>query len=217
MIPRGARGAREGCRPDSPGETRAHPPPDRPSTWSHGDPWRGQGQRPQPSPGSGSAAFSAVRPRPPNFRFRPEIGNKRRALRSREGRGEFGDWDRERKDRLGVGWRRGGVGEGGRLVWTWETNFARPLLRAFSKVMIPRELTCDVIKTRERKWRRAGWNLSTVGPLGTSGKDKSYSFSLAGWSMFWPRSLFCQRPADGRGSIGLSFCDEAYYAVSLLS
>ena len=49
----------------------------------------------------------------------------------------------------------GGVGDGERLLWTCGTNFARPLLKEFSKVIIPRELTCDVIKTRERKWRRA--------------------------------------------------------------
>lgn len=73
MISRGARGARGGYRPDTPGETRAHPPPDRPSAWSHGDPWKGQGLRPQPSPRSGSAAFSAAEPRPLVFRFRPEM------------------------------------------------------------------------------------------------------------------------------------------------
>lgn len=87
MIPGGARGARGSFRPDPPGETRAHPPPDRLSAWSHGDPWKGQGQRPQPSPRSGSAAVSAAGPRPPDFRFRPEIGNRRRAVNSREEKG----------------------------------------------------------------------------------------------------------------------------------
>lgn len=54
MIPCGTRGARESCRPDTPGETRAHPPPDRFSAWSHGDPWRGRGsghsRNPTPAP-----------------------------------------------------------------------------------------------------------------------------------------------------------------------
>lgn len=67
MIPRGARGARGQCRPDNPGEARAHPPPDRPSAWSRAalppsDPWPGWGLQPQPCPGSGAAALSAAGP-----------------------------------------------------------------------------------------------------------------------------------------------------------
>lgn len=65
------------------------------------------------------------------------------------------------------------MGEGERLDWTRWTNFARSLLKGLSNRKIPRELARDVIKTRERKWRRARWNISVVGPLGTGGKDKT--------------------------------------------
>ena len=47
---------------------------------------------------------------------------------------------------------------------------------------------------------------------GTAGKMKGFKYASS--TILWTRSRFLQRPADGPGSAGLSFCDKAYFLVS---
>lgn len=100
---RGGGGSSGGCRHDllrSPGGPGRLPPGHSggdPRPPASGPTFSLEPRRSVEGTGAAAAAESPLRlrcvfrcrPRPPDFRFRPDIGNRRRAVSSKEGRGEF--------------------------------------------------------------------------------------------------------------------------------
>lgn len=196
-------GGQEGCRPDGRGDPR--PPASGPT-------FNLEPRRSVAGTGTAATAESRLRlscvfrrPAPPTKLPVPARNRKQEeGLEIKGGEGRI-RWLWQRKE----GQVGGGVAQG----WSWggweasldlRDKFRQTFIKGLQQSDDTRELTCDVIKTRERKWRRAmecqyGWSFRNQRQ-----KTKAWISSCQA-KYIWPRSLFCQRPADGRGSIGLSF------------